>query len=178
LIDDGQLLEEISDPQLTLPTGIHEGQIKKYFKIDDVFVALVLKGSMNINLEVPNDFVTSFTGILVAKEGETDWKKSIEVKDANGIVAKNNPFYLTIDEGQLILTVVDSRGAGSGEGRMKVFSLDDEASWSLKSCYYFGGNYGDPLLDGDYFAYSTQFEKQEPLSLGECSNMELIQLKS
>lgn len=169
----GALVIETDNPKLTLPTDINSGQIQKYFKIDNILLALVLRNSMNVVLTLPDDFTPSFAGVLIAKQGDTQWTKLTEIKDVNA-TDKNNPYYLTVENKKLLLTVVDQNGAGSGEGIMKVFSFSDTGNWNLEKCYYFGGKYNDPSTDGDYYAFSTKFSKQEERPLEECNNVQLI----
>src|SRR3989339_1050161 len=75
-------IEEVDNPKLILPSDIDAGQIKKYFKIDNILLALVLRDSMNVVLTLPNDFTPMFAGVLVAEQGDTQWSKLIEIKDA------------------------------------------------------------------------------------------------
>lgn len=166
-------IEEVDNPNLILPSDIDAGQIKKYFKIDNILLALVLRNSMNVVLTLPNDFTSMFAGVLVAEQGDTQWSKLIEIKDAE-TTNKNNPYYLIVDNQKLLLTIVDQNGAGSGEGVMKVFALSEAGSWKLEQCYYFGGSYNDPSTDGDYFAFSTKFSKQTTQPIESCNNVQLI----
>lgn len=166
-------IKEIDNPNLTLPTDINAGQIKKYFEIDNILFALVLRNSMNVVLSLPADFTPTFAGILVAEQGDTQWTKLTEIKDVKE-TDKNNPYYLMADNQKLLLTIVDQNGAGSGEGIMKVFALSETDNWKLESCYYFGGSYNDPTTDGDYFAFSTKFSKQTTQPIESCNNVQLI----
>lgn len=173
LLKNGSSIAEIDNPKLTLPADINDGQIRKYFKIDNIMFALVLRNSMNVVLELPTGFAPSFAGVLIAKQGETQWTKLLEIKDAK-TTDKNNPYYLVIENKKLLLTVVDQNGAGSGEGTMKVFDLTETTDWKLEKCYYFGGGYSDSSTDGDYFAFSTKFSQQEVKPLESCDNVQLI----
>jgi len=175
LVAQGAALEEINNPGLTIPADIDGGQMNKYFKINDILFALVVRNSMNVVLTLPTDFTPIFAGVLVAEEGQTKWSKILEIKDSV-TTDKNNPYYLVTDGNNLLLTVVDQNGGGSGEGIMKVFALDEAGNWDLKSCYYFGGHYSDPSTDGDYFASSADFSKQTPQSIEPCNNAQLIPL--
>lgn len=172
----GNDIEEIEKQNLVLPKDINEGQIKKYFKLNDMIFALVLQGSMNFYLELPKKFTPSFTGILVAQQNEKRWTKLLEIRDSDpnnnnyGASIENNPYYLWINNGKLFLSIVDSNGAGSGEGIMKVFAPSQNEKWELTGCYYFGGNYRDSEMDGDYFAYSSQLSKQKPEPMKTCSD--------
>lgn len=166
-------IQEINNPNLTLPSDINAGQIKKYFKMDNIFFALVLRNSMNVILTLPTDYNPTFAGVLVAEQGDAQWTKLLEVKEME-VTNKNNPYYLMIDNQKLLLTIVDQNGAGSGEGNMKVFALSEANDWELDSCYYFGGSYSDPSTDGDYFAFSTKFSKQTVQPIEACNNVQLI----
>jgi hypothetical protein len=173
LLKTGATIEEIDNPKIALPADINEGQIKKYFKLDNIVFALVLRNSMNVVLSLPNDFTPSFVGVLVAEQGDKQWTKFLEIKDSEP-TSKNNPYYLMVDSQKLLLTVVDQNGAGSGEGIMKVFALTETSSWNLESCYYFGRSYSDPSIDGDYFAFSTKFSRQTWQPIEVCNNVQLI----
>lgn len=166
-------IEEIANPKLTLPSDINAGQIKKYFKMDNILFALILRNSMNVSLSLPTDFISTFTGVLVAEQGDTQWSKILEIQDAKA-TNKNNPYYLMVDNQKLLLTIVDQNGAGSGEGIMNVFALSETNDWKLESCYYFGGSYKDPATDGDYFAFSIKFSKQTTQPIESCNTVQLI----
>jgi len=172
-LKNGSVISEISNPNLTVPVDINDNQIKKYFKIDTILLALVLRNSMNVVLSLPADFAPTFVGVLAAEQGDTQWTKLIEVKDAEE-TNKNNPYYLMVDKQKLLLTIVDQNGAGSGEGIMTVFALSETGNWKLESCYYFGGSYNDPSADGDYFAFSTNFSKQKSQPIESCNNVQLV----
>jgi hypothetical protein len=173
----GAAIKEIGNPKLKLPADINAGQIEKYFQIGDVLFALVLRNSMNAVLSLPDGFTPSFAGVLVAEQGNTQWTKLTEIKDAKA-TDKNNPYYFMADNKKLLLTVVDQNGAGSGEGMMKVFALSETNDWQLESCYYFGASFGDQATDGDYFAWSTKFSKQEARPIESCDNVKLISATS
>jgi hypothetical protein len=172
-LKNGSVITEISNPNLIVPVDINENQIKKYFKIDTILFALVLRNSMNVTLSLPADFAPTFVGILVAEQEDTQWTKFIEVKDTEEI-NKNNPYYFMVDKQKLLLTIVDQNGTGSGEGIMTVFALSETENWELESCYYFGGSYNDPSVDGDYFAFSTNFSKQKSQPIESCNNVQLV----
>lgn len=167
-------IKEIKNPNLTLPININAGQIKKYFKMDNILFALVMRNSLNVILSIPTNFTPSFAGVLVANQSDTGWIKFVEIKDIKETdSSKNNPYYLMVDNKKLLLTVVDQNGGGSGEGMMKVFALTETSDWSLVGCYFFGG-YNDPGVDGDYFAFSTKFDRQTIQPLKSCNDVQLI----
>lgn len=173
LLKKGTAVQEISNLNLILPSDINTGQIEKYFKMDNILFALVLRNSMNVVLTLPSSFTPMFSGVLVAKQGNTQWSKLIEIKDTKA-TDKNNPYYLMVDKQKLLLTVVDQNGAGSGEGIEKVFALSETNNWTLENCYYFGGSYSDPATDGDYFAFSTKFSSQTSQPIESCNNVVMI----
>lgn len=173
LLESRFVVKEIAKPNLVLPASINDNQIKKYFKIENLMFALVLNNSTNVELSLPTNFTPTFVGVLVAKKGDIEWSKLVEIKDLNS-TSKNNPYYLIVENKKLLLTVVDQNGAGSGEGIMKLFALSKINAWDLEGCYSFGGNYNGPSTDGDYFAYSAIFSKQVPQSIKSCNNVNLI----
>ena len=129
---------------------------------------------MNIYFEeLGANFEAKFFGVLVAKEGQTQWQELLTITDKDSS-PRNNPYYLWNDNKKLFLSIVDSGGAGSGEGIEKVYTLNNEGDWDLIGCYYFGGNYRSESLDGDNFAYSSKLDKQEKQSLDHCQNVNLI----
>lgn len=125
-----------------------------------VALGLVLQPSMNVTLEVPPEHVPSFTGLIISEAGEP-WRPYVAIRDTEP-TAKPNPYYLWVQDAQLYLSVVDQRGAGSGEGIMTVLRLSKAGVWERAGCYYFGAAYGDPQRDGDYFAFSQYLERQRP----------------
>lgn len=173
LLQQGAAIKEIENPNLSLPSDINAGQIKKYFQMDNILFALVLRNSTNVVLSLPENFEPSFAGVLVAEKGDTQWTKLVAVKDAVP-TNKNNPYYLVVDGQKLLLTVVDQNGAGSGEGIEKVFALSEKNDWKLEGCYYFGGSYSDSLTDGDYFAFSVNFSKQTVQPMKLCGDVQLV----
>lgn len=168
------LANEITNPKLLLPPDIHEKQIKKYFHLNNLLFALVLRRTINFALpEIPRSFNTWFTGLLIADKNSKNWSKFLEIKDRVEYSEStgNNPYYLWTDEGTLFLSVVDQNGAGSGEGIMKVFVLSDQNQWQLKGCYYYeGGTFMQEASGYDYFAYTSQLSKHAPESMTECIN--------
>lgn len=169
----GLVVKKISDPALIIPSNINKGQILNYFQLGNYYFALVMQYSTNFDLKVPNNYKITFTGLLVAKQGDTQWSVLTEIKDKQSDNA-NNPYYLWTDSNNLLLSVVDQNGAGSGEGIMKLFTFTSNGDWKLTGCYYFGQSYNVPSVNGDYFAYSSKLSKQIPKPLSECSNVTLI----
>jgi hypothetical protein len=173
-VKDGTPIVEIADPKLWLPDDIHPGQIKKYFQLGTLSIGLVLQPSMNVMLDLPNQYVPSFTGLIVSQAG-TPWHKYLEIRDAERS-DKNNPYYLWAQDGQLYLSIVDQVGAGSGEGNMKLVRLAATGNWEVVDCYYFGASYSDPQRDGDYFGFSQHLNRQEKESASLCRNGDIVPL--
>jgi len=176
LLNNGASIQEIGNPNLTLPSDINSNQIEKYFRLDAIMFALVMRNSMNVVLSLPAGFTPTYSGVLVAPQGSAHWTKLLEIKDAVA-TDKNNPYYLAVDNKKLLLTVVDQNGSGSGEGIEKVFTLSAANNWTLDSCYYFGGSYSDPSTDGDYYAFSAKFASQTPKPIASCSDVQLVSLE-
>ncbi len=128
-----QIIEIKSVPNFNIPKDIDEIQIKKYFQIGDIYFAFVCRANMNS----PISSDSKFSGILTAKSEDTEWQKFFEIKNLDG--AKNNPLLFGNEKEKLFLAVVDAKGAGSGEGIMKLIASDDFGkTWQLDRCFYYG----------------------------------------
>jgi len=173
-VKDGTPIVEIADPKILLPDDVQPGQITKYFQLGTISIGLVLQPSMNVRLDLPNQYVPSFTGLLVSEAG-TPWRKYLEIRDTEP-TDKNNPYYLWAQEGHLYLSIVDQHGAGSGEGNMKLVRLSARGKWEVVDCYYFGASYSDPQRDGDYFGFSQHLDRQEKESPSLCQNLDIVPL--
>ncbi len=173
-VQEGTPVAEIADPQIPLPDDVYPGQIKKYFQIGTLAIGLVLQPSMNVVLNLPATDVPSFTGVVVS-EGGAPWRKYLEIQDTEP-TDKNNPYYLWAQDGNLYLSIVDQRGAGSGEGIMKLVTLAATGDWVVEGCYYFGGNYGGVESDGDYFAFSQYLDKHQEESASRCQTGNIVLL--
>lgn len=155
LISSGEELIEIEDPDLELSADIHPNQVLTYFQIGNYYLALALRPSLNTYHYVgPLEDDYPFAGILISSKDGEQWEKFLQVNDTGQDTSNNNnPYYLWLSEGRLHLSVVDTNGAGSGEGKEKVFYTTDGMHWEQKNeCYYFGDN-TTGLVD------STQFGK-------------------
>lgn len=162
------VLREIDDPNFTLPEDINAGQIQKFFRLDEDYYALVMRNSMNIVLNVPADFKPKFVGLLKVEAGNTSWSKYLEIIDKVAS-AKNNPYHLWLDDGQLYLSIVDQNGAGSGEGIMKVFKLKGKKFISL-GCYYYPGS--ESSLH--YYSNTRNIEMFTAQKSDDCNNLDII----
>lgn len=162
-----QVTDEISNPDFILSADINPSQIVKYFMKDDVYYALVLQPSMNVLLTLPSNFKSTFVGVLRARKSDKAWSKYIEIKDVNP-ADKNNPYYLWLTKDQIRLTVVDQNGAGSGEGLMKVFKIENNKA-ELIGCYYYSGS--DSA--NNYFSNTKNLSKFESQSMESCTNADI-----
>lgn len=166
-LQNGTELAETEPVDKPLPAGINAGQIQKYFKLGNLYLALVLQPSMNVLLsDVPVNYTASWVGVLAARVTDDTWTQLLQLTDQNQ-TDKNNPYYLWIEDNKIYLSVVDQNGAGSGEGHLKLLALNDQAQWQLAGCYYFDGNY----TDGDYFIMSQRLELWEEIPMSECQNL-------
>ncbi len=131
-----------------LPDDIHPAQITKV--IDNY--ALVVVPSFNIWIpDLPSDREWNFRGVLMWNDYTGRWEKFLQVEDIVPSIesGKHNPVDLWFTgmpdtDGLLHLQVVDTRGAGSGEGVAKVFvpttlGLD---TWKLTECFEFAHDIG------------------------------------
>lgn len=118
--------------QVVFPENIHEEQVIAMSKIEGQAYALVARRNVNNPLfDVPLDFETTFSGVLVKQENQ--WLPFAEVVSQGSV---NNPLSLWKEDGQWFLTVVDSSGAGSGEGYAKLFAAETPGIWELSHCWY------------------------------------------
>jgi hypothetical protein len=167
-----ETLVKVDAVERILPEDVDPVQVGSYFQLGTLLFALVRNHSINVPLQLPQDFTHAFTGILVSDDGAT-WQKYLGIKDRE-LTAKNNPYYLWTEGDVLFLSIVDQLGAGSGEGVMKLAQLAANGEWVIVNCVYFGQQYSGPETDGDYFAYSRMSEKWSAHPGEECENVELI----
>lgn len=169
----GETLDEITAIELPLPAHIAQKQLQRYFRLGDLTFALALRPSVNVPLPLPSNSTPTFAGLLISVQG-APWQPYLQLKDQSG-AAKNNPYYLWLEDGALYLTVVDQLGAGSGEGNLTLLRLPTDGVWAFAGCYYFGF-YGDPAQDGDYFAASRQLDRQQKQADELCANLQIVLL--
>ncbi len=169
LLAAGAELNDTDLPAVNLPAEINYYQIdRKFFKLGDIYLALVKQPSMNINLSgLPNNFSVSYVGLIATKADQQTWTELLKLEDENQ-TDKNNPYYLWVKDSKIYLSVVDQNGAGSGEGLMKVLTLNEQNHWVLTGCYYFS----DTFNDGDYYQLSRELDKFAAKPLTECSNLQ------
>jgi hypothetical protein len=162
-LNDGFNIEETENPNFQIPDDISSYQIVKYFKLNTLYFAVVTKSTfINHIEEIPWDANYQYAGLLIAEEGYDFWQKYLKVnflyQDPNHYDPGNNPYYLWNDNYEILLSVVDSYGGGSGEGTYKLLSSNDYGyNWELKGCYY----YMPPLdyEDGNQYSITKDLEK-------------------
>lgn len=164
----GETLNEIAALDLLLPAHVAPEQLQRYFRLGDLVFALALRPSMNVPLTLPQNFTPTFAGLLISVQG-APWQPYLQLNDRDA-TAKNNPYYLWLEDDALYLTVVDQLGAGSGEGNLKLLRLSTDGVWAVTGCYYFGF-YSGPAPDGDYFAASRQLDRQQQQADALCDNL-------
>jgi len=117
---------------------VNEKQVETYYTLQDVYdFAIVRQPSMNIVLSgLPANFSPEFVGVLYAKRTDPAWKVLATVS-SNKSGDKINPYFLWIGENKkLTLSVIDTKGAGSGEGNESIWILDS-TGWKENGCYYY-----------------------------------------
>jgi hypothetical protein len=160
----GAIATEITDPR-PLPEGIHPRQIRHYFEVGSVQIGLVLQPSQNVVPDLPVDFTPSFVGLVASASGGP-WRRYLALAQGDP-TDRLNPYFLWMQDGRLTLSLVDQRGAGSGEGIMRLAQLTSDGAWQTVGCYSFGAAYRGPE-DGDYLAFSRDLARQSPLDPAEC----------
>lgn len=161
------LIPEVNIPVVytNLPSDIDPGQIARVY---DGHYALVVRPSMNIDLSsrIAPGFVTNFAGVLQWNAAANRWDKLLSVSDTDSnISTSNNPVELTWDSQSIPhLLVVDTNGAGSGEGIAKelVATSVDLKEWKVIDCF-------------DY-AYDLGKGKKLPLRSKECQAVKVVGL--
>ncbi len=130
-----------------VPLYVHPAQIIK--KVGQF--ALVARPSVNVSLpDLPTDFEARFSGVLIWNEESRNWKPFLSVEDTeSGMYKTNNPvdYWQEGPDGTETvphLLVVDTAGAGSGEGIGKVFVAEDIEleHWKLTDCFYYAYDSG------------------------------------
>lgn len=119
-------------PHLTLPGDLEEAQLTEPQKIADTYYVKFLKGNMNF----PVRSAVKRSGMLYANEGDAAWKIFYEIKDETSY--SNNPYFFWNEGDQFYTVIVDSGGAGSGEGIGKLVRINKQTgSWQIVDCFYY-----------------------------------------
>ncbi len=115
----------------TVPFLLLPEQVYKTYTYNGIDYAIFQKGNMNVIKSGNN------SGILYANKNDTDWKIFTYIKESSG--SSNNPYLMDFQNGKLYILLVDTYGAGSGEGIGKLLSLANGSNtWNLESCFYYG----------------------------------------
>lgn len=145
---DSDMADLLPVSEENLPKDIHPAQVTKVFSTG---FALVSFPSMNVYLpDIPSDFNPTFKGVLQWDSTLERWQKIWEVVDINSELSlQNNPvdlWWVGPDGTDQIphLQVVDTNGAGSGEGIAKVLIPDNLGldTWSVIECFYWAEDLG------------------------------------
>lgn len=143
-------------PKFTIPVGLEESQLSGPQKMGDTFYIKFLKSNMNF----PVNSTISRSGILAAKERDDAWKIFYEIKELSG--HRNNPYHLWKEDGQFYTTIVDTSGAGSGEGTGKLIKISSQKDeWKIIDCFYYAPD--------SFHAYINNLPANTSLSQGVIS---------
>lgn len=112
-----------------IPEYLDSSQFIYFYKLDDLTFVLYKKRNMNYG------GTGLYSGILYAETNSETWQPFFAVQDIEG---SNNPYYFGNDGTEINIFVVDTNGAGSGEGDGKLLSSKDGGmSWSNIGCAYY-----------------------------------------
>jgi hypothetical protein len=163
-----------------VPSSIMSDQIERTYTFNGVDYAVFQKGDLNIIK--PGDS----SGILFAKRKEKEWKVYTKIKELSN--SSNNPYFLDYQNGRLYALIVDTNGAGSGEGIGKLMSIADNSnSWVLDKCFYYGfpTQYSDNFISDsdDLPSAINKYVESLPQNLKDissyfskhCNDFELVQ---
>lgn len=115
-----------------IPSEIYPEQIQDTYTYGGIDYLIYQRTSLNIPIQ-PS---TESAGILYATKKDVDWNYFVRIKELAD--SKNNPYFLDFDLENIYLLIVDSSGAGSGEGIAKLLQRDqDKKEWSTMLCFYY-----------------------------------------
>ena len=141
-------------PDFSLPKGIEKTQLSELQKIGDTYFIQFLKSSMNVYVKSN----VQRSGILYAKDGDKSWKIFYEITDLiKNSPGKNNPYNFWEEGNTYYTVIVDTAGAGSGEGDGKLISINAESKqWRIIDCFYYSPE--------SYMEYINSLPKNTSLS--------------
>lgn len=114
-----------------MPSSVIPEQIERTYTFNGVDYAVFQKGDMNIIKPGDN------SGILYANRTDKEWNIYTLIQELSN--SSNNPYFLDYQNGRLYALIVDTNGAGSGEGIGKLMSIGDTSNnWILDECFYYG----------------------------------------
>jgi len=135
-----------------LPDDIFPGQIGSFYDsylypstymVNGNVYALVLEPSVNYNLPALKGKEIMWHGVLRSQDNGKTWVKFFSIVDPSdlknkGQKIKYNPAAVFLEEDKIYVDIVNTLGAGSGEGQLIRFATNDEGkTWQRNECYYF-----------------------------------------
>lgn len=181
-----KLGEILSHP---LPNDIYKEQMGFLYQKDQYKFLEIWEENSAIRLpwEIPyaDRPETTFGGLLYLKNRK--WEKYLEVitSPVRGYVDNHNIHDFWTIENYIFLAVIDSRGAGSGEGVMKVFSSKNYGkTFELSQCFYYsplhrisssaliGESIGKKLDSYEEYPYNSKTDTFEYIVANEDGEME------
>jgi hypothetical protein len=77
-----------------------------------------------------------------------------------------------VKDGKLLLITLNGNGAGSGEGYLSVYTLQEEGTWEITDCRYYNPSCNEEEIKLNDFCIRSpmQFEKFEQETLIQCSD--------
>jgi hypothetical protein len=134
----GKKIHEIATPRkLSIPAKIYPAQFVKFFQIDELQFA-VAQALTGLTLGSWTDETTFVSGIWYADKNDTAWKPFIALTHPKFEGTHNNIFDFWNQKESLYIAVVDSYGAGSGEGTGKVLASGPGGEkWTATQCFDF-----------------------------------------
>jgi hypothetical protein len=134
----GKKIREIMNPRkLIIPSDIYPPQFVKFLELGDIQFGIVQRlGGVVLGMWDQN--TTHSSGIWYADKNDTTWKPLITLSRVDQNSNHNNIFDFWNEGTELYLLLVDSYGAGSGEGTAKVLiSSSGDKQWQIRKCFAF-----------------------------------------
>jgi hypothetical protein len=122
-----------------LPADVLPDQITSTYSIGDHYYALAVELNVNYNVPALRGRIVSWHGVL-QRHGRQSWEKFFTIVDPQsaGKVTSYNPVGVFYEHETLYVDIVNSLGAGSGEGQLtRLASTDNDRGWRRVGCYYF-----------------------------------------
>lgn len=135
-----------------LPDDVYPTQVGDEVTINNVKYLYILQPNMNYDIAIPYDDKVKFAGVLSSNDGKT-WQKFFTIRDpfveeaGNKAEVTHNVQRIYSSNGQLVIDLLDSRGAGSGEGNLTRIISKDGKRWTKAGCYYYAGSQGGLITE-------------------------------
>jgi hypothetical protein len=133
-------MEPVSELLHELPSDVNQYQIIAYYQLGSIYdFAVIQRPSTNVLIEgLPQSFSPKFVGVLYARNNDTSWHKLARLQiESNINDRQTNPYHLWLANGKLRVSIVDTNGAGSGEGHESVWEYVEREKWTKKACVYY-----------------------------------------